>query len=306
MKIPADYEVLFLQGGATLQFSMVPMNLLTGSGKADYIVTGVWADKAATEAGKFGDIRITASSKEENYTYIPKVSLADFRPEADYVHVTLNNTIYGTRYPYIPETGDIPLVADFSSGILSEEIDVSRFALIYAGAQKNIAPAGLTVVILRKELLGKAPEKTPVYLDYQTHTGAGSMYNTPPAWCIYIAGEVFKRLLAEGGLAAAEARNRRKAEKLYAYIDGSSLYKAPAAKADRSRMNVVFVTGDADLDKRFVAAARAEGLLDLGGHRSIGGMRASLYNAMPEQGVDRLISFMRRFEDENKSGQDQK
>ena len=298
MEIPADYVVLFLQGGATLQFSMVPINLLAGSGRADYVVTGSWAEKAAKEAEKFGDIRIAASSRASNFTYIPRLGKEDFRPDADYVHITLNNTIFGTRYPELPDTGNIPLVGDFSSGILSERVDVSRFGLIYAGAQKNIAPAGLTLVILRRDLVGKAPQTAPVYLDYRTHVEGGSMYNTPPTWCIYIAGEVFKILLQNGGLQAQEARNVAMAEKLYDYIDGSRLYSAPAASADRSRMNVVFVTGDAALDKDFVAKARAAGLLELGGHRSIGGMRASIYNAMPEEGVDRLIDFMKKFEEE--------
>jgi phosphoserine aminotransferase len=299
MDIPDDYYVLFLQGGATLQFSMVPMNLLGKSGKADYIVTGAWADKAAKEAAKFGDIRVVASSKESNYAYIPKVEAADFRSDADYVHITYNNTIYGTRYPYIPDTGDVPLVTDLSSAILSERVDVRRFGLIYAGAQKNIAPAGLTVVIVRKDMVGGAPANVPVYLDYKTHTEGASMYNTPPAWCIYVAGEVFKTLIKDGGLETVERRNRAKAGRLYAYIEGSKLYSAPAAEIDRSLMNVVFVTGDPALDKRFVAEAREEGLVELGGHRSIGGMRASIYNAMPEEGVDKLIAFMKKFEDAN-------
>jgi phosphoserine aminotransferase len=299
MHIPDGYKVLFLQGGATLQFAMVPINLLRGSRKADYVDTGVWAHKAAQEAAKFGDIRIAASSEADGYTYIPALTAADFRADADYVHITLNNTIYGTRYESLPDTGGVPLVGDFSSGILSEEIDVSRFALIYAGAQKNIAPAGLTIVILREELLGGAPADTPIYLDYATHADNGSMYNTPPAWCIYVAGEVFKVLLAGGGVAAMEEKNKRKAEKLYSYIDGSRLYKAPARPGSRSLMNVVFVTGDEALDKKFVAGAREQGLIDLGGHRKIGGMRASIYNAMPEEGVDALIAYMKKFEEEN-------
>ena len=297
MGIPDDYSVLFMQGGGTLQFSMVPLNLMTGSGKADYSVTGAWAEKAAQEAARFGDVRIVASSKESNFTYIPKLKKEDFRQDADYVHITLNNTIYGTRYPELPDTGGVDLVADFSSGILSEAVDVSKFGLIYAGAQKNIAPAGLTIVIIRNDLLGKAGDKTPVYLDYSIHAKNGSLYNTPPAWCIYIAGEVFKHLIDRGGVAAMEAMNRKKAEKLYGYIDGSKLYSAPAAPEDRSRMNVVFVTGDEALDKQFVAEAKEEGLVELGGHRSIGGMRASVYNAMPEEGVDKLLDFMKRFED---------
>jgi phosphoserine aminotransferase len=299
MGIPDGYDVLFLQGGATLQFSMVPMNLMTGSGKADYIITGSWSEKAATEAKKFGDVREAASSKEANFTYIPKVTPADFRRDADYVHITWNNTIFGTKFPRIPDTGGIPLVCDASSGILAEEIDVSKFALIYAGAQKNIGPAGVTIVIIRKDFVGKAPGNAPIYLDYKTHADSGSMYNTPPCWNIYMAGEVFKELLAMGGIAAAEKRNLEQAAKLYGAIDASRLFSAPAAPEDRSLMNVVFVTGDAELDKKFVAEAKGQGLLELGGHRSVGGMRASIYNAMPDEGVDRLIEFMKNFEEKN-------
>jgi phosphoserine aminotransferase len=299
MRIPADYEVLFLQGGATLQFSMIPLNLLRKSRKADYILTGVWAEKAAKEAEKFGDIVVAGSSADENFTRVPKLGRGDFRADADYVHMTMNNTIYGTRYPYIPDTGGIPLVCDWSSGILSEEIDVTKFGLIYAGAQKNIAPAGLTIVVVRKDLTGFAPENTPVYLDYKTHAKNASMYNTPPAFAIYVAGEVFKFMKAEGGVAAQERRNREKAGRLYACIDRSRLYKAPAAAEDRSLMNVVFTTGDKELDGKFVARAREEGLLELAGHRSAGGMRASLYNAMPLEGVDALIAFMKEFEGAN-------
>jgi phosphoserine aminotransferase len=294
--IPDGYRVLFLQGGATLQFSMVPINLLRKSKKADYVLTGSWSEKAAKEAEKFGDIRIAASSKDKNFTCIPKLGPADFRPDADYAHITMNNTIHGSRFGYVPDTGGVPLVCDWSSGILSETFDVSEFGLIYAGAQKNIAPAGLTIVIVRADLLGFAPKNAPIYLDYKIHADGGSMYNTPPAFTIYVAGEVFKHLKANGGVAAQERRNREKAGKLYDYVDGSRLYRAPVAKEDRSLMNVVFVTGDEALDKKFVAEARAEGLLELNGHRSVGGMRASLYNAMPLEGVDALIDFMKRFE----------
>ncbi|MDR0424558.1 MAG: 3-phosphoserine/phosphohydroxythreonine transaminase [Clostridiales Family XIII bacterium] len=296
MGIPDGYKVLFLQGGATLQFAMIPLNLMRGSGKADYIVTGSWAEKAAKEGKKFGDAVVVASSADKNFTYIPRLSKEDFRQDADYVHITLNNTIYGSKYPYIPDTGDVPLVCDWSSGILSEEIDVSRFGLIYAGAQKNIAPAGLTIVIIREDLIGKAPASAPTYMDYSVHAANGSMYNTPPAFTVYVAGEVFKHLLAGGGVAAQEKRNRAKAERLYSYIDGSRLYSAPVERESRSLMNVVFVTGDEALDKKFVAQAREEGLADLNGHRSIGGMRASIYNAMPDEGIDALIAFMKKFE----------
>ena len=299
MNIPENYKVLFLQGGGTLQFSMVPMNLLRKSGKADYIVTGSWAKKAAKEAQKFGDIRIVASSEDETFTYIPEVKREDFRADADYVYVCYNNTIYGTHYPYVPDTGDVPLVADMSSCILSEEIDVSKFGLIFAGAQKNVAPAGVTIVIIREDLIGFAKPETPVYLDYKTHADGDSMYNTPPCFAIYIAGEVFKYLKSMGGVKAMHDADVRKAEKLYSYIDGSGFYKAPVREKDRSLMNVVFVTGDEALDKKFVAAAKEQGLVNLNGHRSIGGMRASIYNAMPEEGVDKLIEFMEEFRKAN-------
>lgn len=244
---------------------------------------------------------MVASSEEDTYTYIPRVGKEDFRPDADYVHITFNNTIYGTHFnDYIPDTGDIPLVADMSSCILSEEIDVSKFGLIYAGAQKNVAPAGVTIAIIREDLIGFADEKCPVYLDYKTHADHDSTYNTPPCFCIYVAGEVFKHLIKQGGVKAMHDLDVRKADKLYSYIDSSDLYNCPVAKEDRSLMNVVFVTGDSDLDKKFVAAAREENMHNLNGHRSIGGMRASIYNAMPEEGVDTLITFMKKFEEENK------
>ena len=300
MSVPENYKILFLQGGATLQFSMIPLNLFRKSKKADYIITGVWAKKAAEEAAKFGDIKITATSEESKFTYIPEVTKDDFRSDADYVHITSNNTIYGTRYTYIPETGGIPLVCDMSSGILSEETDVSRYGLIYAGAQKNAGPAGVTLVIVRDDLIGFAGREVPTYLDYKIHSDNGSMYNTPPCFAIYIAGEVFKKIKNEGGIARLEKANMEKAEKLYGCIDGSGLFSCPVAKKDRSLMNVVFVTGDGDLDKKFISEAESDGLYNLGGHRSIGGMRASIYNAVPAEGIDKLISFMKKFETVNR------
>jgi len=297
--IPEDYHVLFVQGGATLVFAMTPLNLMTRSGKSDFIITGQWAEKAWQEAAKYGDARVVASSKEQKYSYIPKVPASGFRQDADYVHITWNNTVFGSKFSEVPDTGGPELVTDMSSSILSERIDVSKFGCIYAGAQKNIGPAGLSIIIIKKELVGLAMEGIPTYLDFKTHADNESLYNTPPSWCIYIAGEVFKYLLARGGVDAMEAVNKRKAAKLYDYIDGSRLYTAPVAKEDRSLMNVVFVTGDEELDKKFVAEAKAEGLVQLNGHRSIGGMRASIYNAMPEEGVDRLIDFMMRFEAQN-------
>ena len=300
LSIPENYKVLFVQGGATTQFSMVPLNLMNGSHKADYVVTGSWAKKAAKEAKKFGDVNITASSEDKTFTYIPELSASDFREDTDYVHICFNNTIYGSHYPYIPETGKAPLVADMSSCILSEKVDVSKFGVIYAGVQKNIAPAGCSIVIIRDDLIGNAPDNCPVYLDYATHADNDSMYNTPPCFTIYVAGEVFKYLKSMGGVEAMHEVDVKKASKLYSYIDSSDLYTAPVREKDRSIMNCVFVTGDADLDKKFVAEAKEAGMINLNGHRSIGGMRASIYNAMPEEGVDKLIEFMQKFEQENK------
>ena len=296
MKIPDNYKVLFMQGGATLQFSAIPLNLGVGSKKADYIITGSWSKKALKEASKYLDAKAVASSEESVFSYIPKVAKNDFRSDADYVHITYNNTIYGTHYVDEPDTGDIPLVADMSSCILSEAVDVSKFALIYAGAQKNIGPAGTTIVIIREDFLGKAAADVPTYLDYKIHADNDSAYNTPPCFAIYVAGEVFKHIKKLGGVSEVERINKEKAAKLYDYIDNSKLYKCPTVKEDRSLMNVVFVTGDEALDKEFVAEAKKQNLPNLGGHRSIGGMRASIYNAMPEEGIDKLIAFMKEFE----------
>ena len=296
MKIPDNYKVLFMQGGATLQFSAIPLNLGVGSKKADYIITGSWSKKALKEASKYLDAKAVASSEESVFSYIPKVAKNDFRSDADYVHITYNNTIYGTHYVDEPDTGDIPLVADMSSCILSEVVDVSKFVLIYAGAQKNIGPAGTTIVIIREDFLGKAAADVPTYLDYKIHADNDSVYNTPPCFAIYVAGEVFKHIKKLGGVSEVERINKEKAAKLYDYIDNSKLYKCPTVKEDRSLMNVVFVTGDEALDKEFVAEAKKQNLHNLGGHRSIGGMRASIYNAMPEEGIDKLIAFMKEFE----------
>lgn len=296
MNIPDNYDVLFLQGGGTLQFSMVPLNLMTGSKKADYIITGSWAKKAYQEAKKFGDVRVLASSEDEKFSNIPKFSKDEIRDDVDYVYVCYNNTIYGSHFNEIPDVGNHLLVADMSSCILSEEIDVSKFGLIFAGAQKNIAPAGLTIVIVRHDLIGKASDNIPVYLDYSIHADKSSMYNTPPCWQIYFAGEVFKHLLKMGGLKAVHEVNKIKAKKLYDFLDQSKLFVAPIDKEDRSLMNITFVTGDADLDKAFISGAKEENMINLAGHRSIGGMRASLYNAMPEEAVDVLVDYMKRFE----------
>ncbi len=300
MGIPDNYKVLFVQGGGTMQFAMVPLNLLRNSKKADYVLTGTWAKKAYKEACKYGDIRVIASSEDDKFTWVPKIKKEDIREDADYVYITTNNTIYGTKFNYVPETGDIPLVADMSSNIMSEEIDVSKFGMIWAGAQKNVGPAGVTIVIVREDLIGFADEKVPTYLDYKIHADNGSMYNTPPCFSIYVAGEVFKYLKSIGGIKEMERRNVAKANLLYDYIDSSKLFSCPVAKEDRSLMNVVFVTGDADLDKKFIAEAKEKGMINLAGHRSIGGMRASIYNAMPEEGVRALVDFMKAFEEENK------
>ena len=299
MNIPDNYKVLFLQGGASTQFAAVPYNLLTGSKKADYILSGQFSTKAYKEAQKYGDVKAVASSKDANFTFVPKTQRSDFRADADYVHICFNNTIYGTKFPYIPDTGDIPLVADMSSCIISEPVDVSKFGLIYAGAQKNMAPAGLTIVIVREDLIGKAREDAPAMFDYKLMADNDSMYNTPPCYCIYIAKLVYEWILSIGGLEAMKARNEKKAKLLYDYLDSQDYYIAPVEKESRSMMNVTFVTGDADLDKKFASEASAAGLKNLKGHRSVGGMRASIYNAMPYEGVEKLVAFMKEFAKNN-------
>ncbi len=303
LHIPDSYRVLFLQGGATTQFSALCLNLLTGSKKADYVVTGLFSGKAAEEAAKYGDIQITASTKAEGHRSIPRLHRGDFRPDADYVHLCLNNTIYGTRWDGLPDTGSVPLVADLSSCLLSEPLDVSRYGVIYAGAQKNIGPAGLTLVIVREDLLGRHRPDTPAMLQWKLMADNGSMYNTPPCYAIYMAGLVFKWLRDEvGGLEAMAAVNRAKASLLYDYLDHQDYYIPHAQKAFRSLMNITFVTGNAGLDARFVREAAAQGLKNLAGHRTTGGMRASIYNAMPREGVEALIGFMKAFADNNPKG----
>lgn len=298
MNIPDEYKVLFLQGGASLQFAMVPMNLMVGSGKADFVITGQWAKKAYAEASRFGEARAIASSADKTFSYIPKISKDMIDPEADYLHICMNNTIYGTLWHELPES-PVPLVADISSCILSEPIDVSRFALLYAGAQKNLAPAGLTVVIVREDLIGKAMEETPTMLNYQTHSENGSMFNTPPCYSIYMAGLVLKWIKSLGGLSEMKKRNERKAKLLYDFLDSSKLFRGTARAEDRSLMNVPFVTDSEELNAKFIKEAKAAGFVNLKGHRSVGGMRASIYNAMPEEGVASLVSFMKKFEEEN-------
>ncbi len=299
MKIPDRYKVLFLQGGASTQFASVPLNLLNGSKKADYVLSGQFSTKAYQEAQKYGDVAVAGSSKGVNFSAVPKQEELVFRSDADYVHICFNNTIYGTKFPYIPDTKGVPLVADMSSCILSEPVDVSKFGVIYAGAQKNMSAAGLTVVIVREDLLGKARAETPTMLNWQVMADNGSMYNTPPTYCIYIAKLVYEWILSLGGLQAMKALNEKKASLLYSYLDSQSYYTAPVEKESRSMMNVTFVTGDADLDKKFAKESAAAGLVNLKGHRSVGGMRASIYNAMPYAGVEKLVAFMQEFAQNN-------
>ena len=296
MGIPANYKVLFLQGGASSQFAMVPMNLLRGKTSADYLNTGEWSKKAIKEAKKYGAVNVVASSEDRNFSYAPAQAQWKLDPNAAYVHYTSNETIGGVEMFWTPETGDVPLVSDMSSNILSRPIDVSKFGLIYAGAQKNIGPAGLTIVIVREDLLGQTVAGTPTMFDYKTHADADSMYNTPPTFAMYVAGLVFKWIAAQGGLAAMEKINRDKANLLYDLLDGTDFYSSPVAKENRSLMNVPFTLKDAALDEAFLKGAKARGLLQLKGHRSVGGMRASIYNAMPQEGVLALADYMREFE----------
>lgn len=299
MNIPDNYTVLFLQGGASTQFAMVPLNLMNKNKKADYVITGQWAKKAYKEAARYGNARAIASSEDKTFSYIPKVTPDMIDPEADYVHICMNNTIYGTKWQSLPETGNVPLVADISSCILSEPIDVSKFGVLYAGAQKNVAPAGLTIVIIRNDLIGNAMDITPTMLNYQTHSENGSMFNTPPCYTIYVAGLVFKWLKKLGGLEKMKEINETKAKILYDFLDNSKLFSGTVVKEDRSLMNVPFITGNAELDDKFVKSAKEAGFVNLKGHRSVGGMRASIYNAMSVEGVVALVEFMKKFEEEN-------
>jgi phosphoserine aminotransferase len=299
LNIPDNYKVLFMQGGATAQFAMIPMNLLRGKTTADYINTGQWSEKAIKEAKHYCEVNVVASSADKNYSYAPSQSELNLNPDAAYVHYTPNETIGGVEFDYIPETGDVPLVADFSSSILSEAIDVSKFGLIYAGAQKNIGPAGLCIVIVRDDLLGDTINGTPTAMDYKVAADNGSMYNTPATYSWYLAGLVFDWLKQQGGVSEMAKVNVRKAKKLYDYIDNSGFYANPVAKHNRSRMNVPFTLKDAALDDQFLQQADVKGLLNLKGHRSVGGMRASIYNAVTENAVDALIAFMQEFASQN-------
>lgn len=300
MAIPDNYKVLFLQGGASSQFAMVPLNLMNGSGKADYVLTGQWAKKAQSEGAKFGTANVVASSADKTFCYIPKLDSDTFDKEADYFHICLNNTIYGTKFDKLPETGNVPLIADVSSCILSEPLDISKFGCIYAGAQKNMGPAGLTTVIIREDLIGNAREGTPTMFDYKTHADNDSMYNTPPTYSIYVCKLVLEWIDTQiGGLDKMRELNTEKANILYDFLDKSAMFKATVDAPYRSLMNIPFVTGNEDLDKKFVSAAIQKGFINLKGHRSVGGMRASIYNAMPIEGVKKLVEFMTEFEGEN-------
>lgn len=299
MNIPDNYKVLFLQGGASTQFAAIPLNFMNKSGKADYIVTGQWAKKALAEAQKYGDAKAVASSADKTFTYIPKTKREDFRPDADYVYICMNNTIYGTVYHELPDTGDIPLIADISSCFLSEPLDVSKFAMVYGGAQKNVAPAGLTIAIIREDMLGHARDITPTMLNYQIHADNGSMYNTPPCYTIYICKLVLEWIKNLGGLEKMKLRNEAKAKMLYDFLDASKMFRGTVVPEDRSLMNVPFVTDSDELNAKFIKQAEEAGFVNLKGHRTVGGMRASIYNAMPVEGVEKLVAFMKKFEEDN-------
>lgn len=298
--VPDNYKVLFLQGGASAQFSAIPLNFMNGSGKADYIITGQWAKKAFQEAQKYGDVKAAASSADKTFSYIPKTKPEDFRDDVDYVYICMNNTIYGTVYKELPPVGDKVLIADISSCALSEPLDISKFGMVYFGAQKNVAPAGLVVAIIREDLLGNARDITPVMMNYKVQADADSLYNTPPCWTIYICKLVLEWIKELGGLEAMKERNEKKAKILYDFLDSSEMFKGTVVPEDRSLMNVPFVTGDEELDAKFVKEATDAGFVNLKGHRTVGGMRASIYNAMPIEGVEKLVEFMKKFEEDNK------
>lgn len=300
MNIPKNYHVLFLQGGASSQFSMIPLNLLKNNKKVDIVHTGSWTKKAMEEIKRYGSMNLIASSEDKNFSYIPELDNSTFSKDAAYFYICSNNTIEGTRYATYPDTGKVPLVADMSSHILSEIVDVTKFGIIFAGAQKNIGPAGLTIVIIREDLTGHASDFTPVMFNYATHVENKSLYNTPPTYGIYMAKLVFEWVKKLGGVAGMQKINEEKAKMLYDFLDNSSMFKSPIQKKDRSLMNVPFVTGSKDLDAKFVKEAKTTGLVTLEGHRSVGGMRASIYNAMPIDGVKKLLGFMKKFESDNK------
>ena len=299
LNVPEGYQILFLQGGASTQFSMAPLNLIGATGKADYAVTGNFSNIAYKEAQKYGQIHLAASSADKNHTYIPQQSQLELDPEASYFYYCANNTIYGTEWQYVPETGDVPIVCDMSSDFLSRVVDVSKYGIIYGGAQKNLAPAGLTIAIVREDLAGHELPYTPLMMNYKTMIDKDSMYNTPPCWCIYMLGLVLEWLDSKGGVEGMEKIKHAKAQLLYNVLDDSKLFTCPAEKGSRSDMNVTFRSASAELDAKFVAEATEAGFVNLKGHRSVGGMRASIYNAMPTEGVEKLADFIRAFDKAN-------
>ena len=300
MNVPDNYTVLFLQGGASSQFTMIPMNIGNKNKKCDIVITGQWAKKAAAEAKRYITVNEIASSQDKTFSYIPKLDKSKFSKDADYFYICMNNTIYGTKYNEIPDTGDVPLIADISSMVMSEVMDVSKFGMLYAGAQKNLGPAGVTLCIIRNDLIGNQMDITPTMFNYQIHADNGSMYNTPPTYGIYIMKLVLEWIKEKGGIAAIEKLNREKAKILYNFLDSSEMFKGTVVKEDRSLMNVPFVTGNEELDAKFVKEAKEAGFVNLKGHRTVGGMRASIYNAMPKEGVEKLVEFMKKFEAVNK------
>lgn len=299
MNIPENYKVLFLQGGASTQFAAIPLNFMNGSGKADYVVSGQWSNKAYKEATKYGDVKVVATSKEQNFSCVPEMNKNEFRPDADYFYICMNETVHGTTIRKLPDTGDVPLIADISSCFLSEPIDVTKFGMLYGGAQKNVAPAGLTICIIREDLLGNARDITPSMLDYKIMADNDSLYNTPPCYTIYICKLVLEWLKENGGLEAMKAKNVKKAELLYNFLDNSKMFKGTVVPKDRSLMNVPFVTDSDELNAKFIQGCTDAGLVNIKGHRSVGGMRASIYNAMPYEGVEKLVKFMAEFEKAN-------
>ena len=299
LKVPDNYKIIFCQGGASTQFAAIPLNFMNGSGKADYVLSGQFSTKAYKEATKYGDVKVVASSKDQNFACIPALNKADFTPDADYFYICQNNTIYGTRFTELPDTGNVPLIADVSPCFLSEPMDVSKYGVIYGGAQKNVAPAGLTVVIVREDLLGHARDYTPTMLDYKTLADNDSMYNTPPCYSIYMCKLVLEWIKSIGGLEELKVRNEKKAALLYDFIDNSKMFHNPVTPKDRSMMNVTFVTDSDELNAKFVKEAAEAGFVNLKGHRSVGGMRASIYNAMPYEGIEKLVAFMSEFEKNN-------
>ena len=300
MHVPDNYKVLFLQGGGSSQFAMIPLNLATKNKKCDIVITGQWAKKAAQEAERYITVNKVASSADKTFSYIPKLDKSTFSKDADYFYICMNNTIYGTKWNKLPETGDIPLIADISSMVMSEEIDVTKFGLLFAGAQKNLGPAGVTLVIIREDLIGDAMDICPTMFNYQIHADNQSLYNTPPTYSIYVMKLVLEWIKAQGGVAAVQKVNEEKAKILYDFLDNSKMFKGTVAKEDRSLMNIPFVTDDEELNAKFIKEAKEAGFVNLKGHRTVGGMRASIYNAMPVEGVKALVEFMAKFEAENK------